>query len=75
MNDTSGDERLQLGIRLTEQVLAPIKQAFVGKDEIIDLLGISLVARENLFILGPPGTAKKRRLLPGLKHPGSTRSV
>ena len=28
------------------------------KDEIIDLLGVSLVAGENLFILGPPGTAK-----------------
>ncbi|MBI1246250.1 AAA domain-containing protein [bacterium] len=35
-----------------------MKKAFVGKDEIIDLLGICLVARENLFILGPPGTAK-----------------
>lgn len=44
--------------RLTDEVLAPMKQAFVGKDEIIDLLGVSLVARENLFLLGPPGTAK-----------------
>lgn len=35
-----------------------MKAAFVGKDEIIDLLGVSLVAGENLFILGPPGTAK-----------------
>lgn len=39
-------------------VLAYIKQSFIGKDEIADLLGISLVARENLFLLGPPGTAK-----------------
>ncbi len=58
MNETSGDTHLELGRRLTENVLAPMKQAFVGKDEIIDLLGITLVARENLFILGPPGTAK-----------------
>ena len=35
-----------------------MKQAFVGKDEVIDLLGVCLVAGENLFILGPPGTAK-----------------
>src|SRR5688572_12196321 len=35
-----------------------MKRAFVGKDEIIDLLGICLVAGENLFLLGPPGTAK-----------------
>src|SRR4051812_45847303 len=35
-----------------------MKQAFVGKDEIIDLMGVCLVAAENLFLLGPPGTAK-----------------
>lgn len=39
-------------------VLHYLKQSFVGKDEIIDLLGIGLIARENLFLLGPPGTAK-----------------
>lgn len=49
---------LELGEKLRESVLEPMKRAFVGKDEIIDLLGICLVARENLFILGPPGTAK-----------------
>jgi MoxR-like ATPase len=49
---------LTLGRRLEAEVLAPMKDAFVGKDEIIDLLGICLVGRENLFILGPPGTAK-----------------
>jgi MoxR-like ATPase len=40
------------------QVLQYIKDCFVGKNEIIDLLGIGLVARENAFLLGPPGTAK-----------------
>jgi len=49
---------VELGNRLTAEVLAPMKAAFVGKDEIIDLLGISLVAGEHLFLLGPPGTAK-----------------
>ena len=44
--------------RLVTEVLDPMKRAFIGKDEIIDLLGICLVAGENLFILGPPGTAK-----------------
>ncbi len=39
-------------------VLTSIKSIFVGKDEIIDLMGICLVGRENLFMLGPPGTAK-----------------
>lgn len=39
-------------------VLSHIKSTFVGKDEIIDLLGICLIAKENAFLLGPPGTAK-----------------
>ena len=49
---------LQIGKRLLDEILEPMKQSFVGKDEIIDLMGICLVAGENLFILGPPGTAK-----------------
>lgn len=48
----------QLGHALRADVLEPMKQSFVGKDEIIDLLGLCLTARENLFMLGPPGTAK-----------------
>lgn len=54
------DEQLaqQLGHQLRTEVLEPLKQSFVGKDEIIDLMGLCLVARENLFLLGPPGTAK-----------------
>ncbi len=48
----------ELGQKLLKSVLEPMKRAFVGKDEIIDLMGICLVAGENLFILGPPGTAK-----------------
>ena len=40
------------------EVLSYIKDTFIGKDSIIDLLGICLVARENAFLLGPPGTAK-----------------
>jgi MoxR-like ATPase len=47
-----------LGRRLATDVLDPLKRAFVGKDEVIDLMGIALTAGENLFLLGPPGTAK-----------------
>ena len=39
-------------------VLDFVKDTFIGKDDIVDLLGICLVARENAFLLGPPGTAK-----------------
>ena len=52
------DSILAIAKRLNNEVLQPMKQRFVGKNEVIDLLGVSLVARENLFILGPPGTAK-----------------
>lgn len=52
------DPRLAAARRLSTDVLGPLKGAFVGKDEIVDLLGICLVGGENLFILGPPGTAK-----------------
>jgi MoxR-like ATPase len=48
-------------MNLTEKlnaVLKDIKETFVGKDEIVDLLGIGLLAKENAFLLGPPGTAK-----------------
>jgi MoxR-like ATPase len=52
------NSKLEIGRRLAAEVLQPMKHAFVGKDEIIDLLGVCLVGGENLFILGPPGTAK-----------------
>ncbi|HEX2751006.1 MAG TPA: AAA family ATPase, partial [Verrucomicrobiales bacterium] len=47
-----------IAARLVTEVLTPMKSEFIGKDEIIDLLGVGLVAGENVFLLGPPGTAK-----------------
>ena len=47
--------------QLVEQlnrVARHLKSTFVGKDDIIDLMCLCLVGRENLFLLGPPGTAK-----------------
>src|SRR6266566_5391455 len=58
MTETEIKDHLALGDKLTGAVLRPMKEAFVGKDEVIDLLGVCLVGGENLFILGPPGTAK-----------------
>ncbi len=51
-------ETESIGERLKREVLEPMKRDFVGKEEVIDLLGVSLIGGENLFILGPPGTAK-----------------
>ena len=57
-SDTGQLETLKIAARLRDEVLLPMKETFVGKDEVIELLGVCLVARENLFIHGPPGTAK-----------------
>lgn len=43
---------------LQSRVLGSLKRTFVGKDDVIDLMGVALAAGENLFLLGPPGTAK-----------------
>lgn len=62
IQDQSGQIQA-LGHRLAQEVLDPMKRSFVGKDEIIDLMGVALVAGENLFLLGPPGTAKSALVL------------
>jgi MoxR-like ATPase len=56
--ESSSEATAEIGRRLVTDVLTPLKAAFVGKDEVIDLLGVCLAGGENLFILGPPGTAK-----------------
>ncbi|WP_294331200.1 AAA family ATPase [uncultured Chryseobacterium sp.] len=45
-------------IEKLNKVLTFVKDKFVGKNDVVDLLGICLLARENAFLYGPPGTAK-----------------
>src|SRR5689334_5284870 len=49
---------LQTPLQRLTGILSALKRAFIGKDEIVDLLGVCLVGGENLFLFGPPGTAK-----------------
>lgn len=35
-----------------------MKRRFVGRDEVVDLIALAVVAGEHLFLYGPPGTAK-----------------
>jgi len=58
MSDSPDPSVLAAAATLQSAVLGSLKQVFVGKDEIIDLMGVALAAGENLFLLGPPGTAK-----------------
>src|SRR5260370_32523552 len=43
---------------LRDEVIEPLKQRFVGRDEVVDLIALALTAGEHLFLHGPPGTAK-----------------
>src|SRR6266446_3833794 len=44
--------------QLREEVVNVLKRRFVGRDEVIDLIALAIVAGEHLFLYGPPGTAK-----------------
>ncbi len=41
-----------------QDLTSQLKSAFVGKDELIEMMVTSAVAQEHLLIVGPPGTAK-----------------
>jgi MoxR-like ATPase len=43
---------------LRQDVIDVLKRRFVGRDEVIDLIALAVVANEHLFLHGPPGTAK-----------------
>lgn len=54
----TSEEFMSLLSRLERDVLTPLKASLVGKDEIIDVLAAGMISRENVFLHGPPGTAK-----------------
>ncbi len=45
--------------RMTER----LKRYFIGRDEVIELMSLALLAREPMLLLGPPGTAKSDLLV------------
>ena len=44
--------------KLRGDVVDELKRRFVGRDEVVDLIALAVVAGEHLFLYGPPGTAK-----------------
>jgi MoxR-like ATPase len=48
----------ELASSLQQSIIAPLKKRFVGREEVIDLIALALIAGEHLFLYGPPGTAK-----------------
>jgi MoxR-like ATPase len=49
---------IEVARRLRAGVVDALKQRFVGRDEVIELIALAIVAGEHLFLYGPPGTAK-----------------
>jgi len=49
------DETVQ---KLRSDVVDELKRRFVGREEVVDLIALAVVAGEHLFLYGPPGTAK-----------------
>ncbi|MBZ0134737.1 MAG: AAA family ATPase [Planctomycetes bacterium] len=48
----------EIAQRLRRDVVEKLKQRFVDRDEVIELIALAVVAGEHLFLYGPPGTAK-----------------
>ncbi len=58
MNDVTTPDVKDTVERLRYEVIEVLKQRFVGRDEVVDLIALAVVAGEHLFLHGPPGTAK-----------------
>ena len=43
---------------LRETLLEELSSGYPGREELLELVALSLVAGENLLVIGPPGTAK-----------------
>lgn len=54
---TDGEVAQTVG-RFRREVAETLKGRFVGRDEVVDLIALAVVAGEHLFLHGPPGTAK-----------------
>ncbi len=42
--------------------LSDVKQHYVGRDDVVDLLALAALCREHVLLIGPPGTAKSSLL-------------
>jgi MoxR-like ATPase len=59
---TNLDQRTRQSALGYAKRLAEIKELFVDRNEVIDLLGIGALCHEHVLVIGPPGTAKTRLL-------------
>lgn len=52
------DQELRDALDDLEEIAGLLKSAFVGKDDLVEMLVVCAIAKEHLLIVGPPGTAK-----------------
>ncbi|WUI02589.1 AAA family ATPase [Spirillospora sp. NBC_00431] len=52
----------QLGLAFAGR-LRDVKEQFVDRDEVVDLLALGALCGEHALVIGPPGTAKSRLLM------------
>jgi MoxR-like ATPase len=57
---TALDPRVRILALTFGEQLREIDDAFVGRREAVQLLGLGALCREHILLLGPPGTAKTR---------------
>lgn len=73
---TTSHDANQVRQLLSHNVRNTLKNDFIGKDDLIDLLILSAIAHEHLLLIGPPGTAKSELvkrfvlLIGGKQHEG-----
>jgi MoxR-like ATPase len=54
----TADRRIKLLARTFATRLEQVKHDFIDRDEAVDLIGLALLSREHVLLVGPPGTAK-----------------
>lgn len=57
---TELDDKVRRPALTLKQQLRDIEASFVGRREVVQLLGIGALSQEHVLVLGPPGTAKTR---------------
>jgi MoxR-like ATPase len=57
---TALDPRVRLLALTFAEQLREIEESFVGRHEVVSMLGIGALCQEHVLVLGPPGTAKTR---------------
>jgi MoxR-like ATPase len=57
---TELDSRVRILALTFAERLREVEESFVGRREVVHLLGIGALCQEHILVIGPPGTAKTR---------------